>query len=98
MRAGKNKELDNLLINLNENPEPPSFSQAKMHRNRFSMRSEPLTVLGVDEYSKFGPGVKLYFAMLKNLAGLFLLLFIASLPSLIVNYHGNGLSLYGNSW
>lgn len=98
MRAGKNKELDNLLINLNENPEPPNFTLAKTHRNRLSLRGEPLTVLGVDEYSKFGPGVKLYFSMLKYLSGLFLLLFIASLPSLIVNYHGNGLSLYGNSW
>jgi hypothetical protein len=36
--------------------------------------------------------------MLKYLAALFLLLSIAVLPSMIVNFHGNGLSLYGNSW
>jgi len=30
--------------------------------------------------------------------GLFLILSIASLPSLLVNSKGDGISLYGNSW
>jgi hypothetical protein len=36
--------------------------------------------------------------LLKYMVILFLVLSIAALPSLVVNYHGNGLSLYGNSW
>lgn len=98
MKAGRNRELDNLLINLTEHPEPPAYALAQAHRNRHSLRTHPFSLLGVEEYSKFGPGVKLYFAMVRQLAVVFLVLSVAVLPSLVVNYRGNGLSLYGDSW
>lgn len=54
-------------------------------------------MLGTQEYHRFGPGVSLYFTLLKYLIFLFAALFVVSLPILTVNLTGGGLRLYGDS-
>jgi hypothetical protein len=43
---------------------------------------------------QFGPGVNLYFSLLKYLTFLFIILFLNATPSLISNLKGNGLDIY----
>ena len=47
--------------------------------------------MGDDDLKKFGVGVLLYFQQVRRLAWLFLLMFLLSLPSLLINLRGNGL-------
>lgn len=97
MKAGKNKELDYLLINLCEQPRPNDQTDARQYRDKHSLAREPWTWTGTEEYHHFGPGVSLYFTLLKYLILLFGVLVLISLPSLLVNLNGKGLDIYGSS-
>jgi hypothetical protein len=61
------------------------------YRERHSLRREAWTFLGTEEYQRYGPGVILYFTLLKYLIFLFAILSALSIPVLIVNFTGTGL-------
>lgn len=99
MRAGRNGELDYLLINLTEQPNPnPNWQAALRHRDKAALKKFSWTWMGTIEYGRFGPGVKLYFTLLKYLVGLLLLVSVAAAPTLLANFKGGGLSIYGSGW
>jgi hypothetical protein len=46
MKAGKNREVDYLLINLTEQPQQPNRQEAAKYRDKYAVRKDPWTLMG----------------------------------------------------
>ncbi len=66
------------------------------NRNKKSVKfnSKGLHIKDNGGWDEFGPGVSLYFSLLKYLIVLFIVLFINAIPSLVCNLKGKGLDIY----
>jgi hypothetical protein len=74
-----------------------SISRAQRYRNincprQAGFKLFPIWATEINELKKYGLGVMLYFKLLKRLGLLFFFLFLCSMPSLIFNLSGSGIS------
>lgn len=82
--------------------ERPDWERALAYRKLYSTTGTERSMqprigvkLDTNAFKPYGAGVYLYFKLLEMLFYAFLLISLASLPTLLCNYKGGGLDMYG---
>lgn len=75
------------------------FNKALVHRrnnsNNYLNEQRVGICVPLDYFKPYGPGTYLFFVLAKRLAILFVILFLISIPALVFNIVGKGLSVTG---